>query len=97
LGADEDNCFDDKCAGDDDALEELIAHQEAAYVRKRNILLSLMQIVKHEEVEEAEADAVAFHSIREQFRCQHRKKGERRNVSGIVTQSLEGCVECIHI
>ena len=70
----EDDCIDDDGAVDDDALEENIAHKEAAYERKRNLLLSLMQIVEHEEMEEAEADAVAFYSFREQFRCQHRKK-----------------------
>ena len=74
LGADVDDCIDENGAVDDDALEEHIAHLGAAYVRKRNLLLSLMQIVEQEVVEEAEADAVAFHSFREQFRFRHRKK-----------------------
>jgi len=66
LSNDEDDCIDDDGAVDDDALEENVAHQEAAYERKRNLLLSLMQIVKHEEMEEVEADAVAFYNFREQ-------------------------------
>jgi hypothetical protein len=97
LGEDEDEFIDDDGAVDDDALEEHIAHQDAAYVRKRNLLFSLMKIVKDEEMDKTEVDAVAF---REQFCRQHRgnKKGERRSVSGgIVTQSPGRCEGCVHI
>ena len=73
-GDDEDDCIDDDGAVDNDKLEEHIAHQEAAYEKKRNLLLSLMQIVEDEEMDKTEADAVAFCRSREQFRCQNRKK-----------------------
>ena len=59
-GDDEDDCIDDNGVVNDDELEEHIAHQEAAYERKKHLLLSLMQIVKDEEMDETEADAVAF-------------------------------------
>ena len=75
MGEDEDEFIDDDGAVDDDALEEHIAHQDAAYVRKRNLLFSLMKIVEDEEMDKTEVDAVAF---REQFRRQHRGNKKRR-------------------
>ena len=77
-GDDEHDCIDDNGAVDDDELEEHIAHQEAAYERKRNLLLSLMQIVEDEEMDKTEADAVTFCRSREQFRCQNRKKAKSK-------------------
>ena len=62
LSDDEDDCIDDDGAVDDDALKEHIAHQGAAYERKRNLHLALMQIVEHEEMNHTEPDSVAFAS-----------------------------------
>ena len=74
LGEDKDVYMDDDGAADDDALEEHIAHQEAAYERKRNLLLSLMQIVEDEEMDLTEADAAAFCRSKDQFRRRQSKK-----------------------
>ncbi|KAI2513519.1 hypothetical protein MHU86_993 [Fragilaria crotonensis] len=77
LGEDEDDLIDDDdgAVDDDHALEEHIAHQDAAYVRKRNLLFSLIEIVKDEKMDKTEVDAVAF---REQFHRQHHHGKKRR-------------------
>jgi hypothetical protein len=64
----EDDCIDDDGAVDDDKLEELMDRQEAENERKRNLLVSLMNIVELEDQEQREADAVDLRRHREQFR-----------------------------
>jgi hypothetical protein len=89
---DEDNLIDDNGVVDDDKLEEYTPRQEAADERKRNVLVSLMNIVELEDQEQREFDAVDLTRHHQRFRGHQRKKGERGSVSGIATQSLEGCV-----
>jgi hypothetical protein len=91
---DEDDLIDDNGVVDDDKLEEYTARQEVAdeRKRKRNVLVSLMNIVELEDQERRELDAVDLTRHHERFRGHQRKKGERGSVSGIATQSLEGCV-----
>jgi hypothetical protein len=89
----EDDCIDDDGAVDDDKLEELMDWQEAENERKRNLLVSMMNIIELEDQEQREADAVDLRCHREQFLGLGSKKGGRRSDSGIVTQSLERCGE----
>ena len=90
----EDDCIDNDGAVDDDKLEEFMVQQEAEDERKRNLLVSFMNIVELEDQEQREFDAVELRRChREQFRGQQWKKGERRSDSGIVIQSLERCGE----
>ena len=86
----EDDCIDDDCAVDDDKLQEYMDRQETENERKRNLLVSFMNIVELEDQEQLAADAVDLRHHREQFRGLGGKKGERRGNSGIVTQPLEG-------
>ena len=81
---------EDDCINDDDKLEEFTDRQEAENERKKNLLVSMINIVELEDQEQREADAVDLRRHREQFRGLGSKKGERRSDSGIVTQSLEG-------
>jgi hypothetical protein len=77
---------DEDGAVDDDQLEEYRARQDAADERKKNHLISLMNIVELEDHEQREFYAVDLRRHREQFRGQQTKKGERGSVSGIETQ-----------
>jgi hypothetical protein len=70
----EDDCIDDDGAVDDDKLEDLMDRQEAENERKRNLLVSMINIVELEDQEHREADAVYLRRHREQFPGQQREK-----------------------
>ena len=77
LLVEEDDCIDDDGAVDDDKLEEFLAQQEAADERKRNLLVSLMNIVELEDQEQREFDAVDPRRRHERFRGQQRKRRQK--------------------
>jgi hypothetical protein len=78
---DGDDLIDNDGVVDDDKLEEYTARQEAANERKRNVLVSVMNIVELEDQEQRELDTVDLRRHRERF-CGHqrekRRKGKRQ-------------------
>jgi hypothetical protein len=75
----EDDCIDDDGAVDGDKLEEFMDRQEAENERKRNLLVSMMNIVELEDQEQREFDAVDLRRHRERL---------------LLTQSLDSKFSC---
>jgi hypothetical protein len=72
LGVEEDY-IDDDGAVDDDKRDAYMAFQEEEEERKRKLLLSWMNMVEIESLEQKEADALDFRRHRERF-LDHREK-----------------------
>ena len=89
----EEGCIDDDGAVDDDKCKAYMARQEEEEEkeRKRNLLLTVMQTVEIEYLEQSEADAEDLRIHCQQFLSSQRKKDESSSVSGIATQSLGRC------
>ena len=85
----EDDCINDDGAVDDDKLQEYMDRQEAENERKRNLLVSMMNIVELEDQEQREADAVDLRRHRERFRGQQwrKVKGEASHNSSNIQNS----------
>ena len=85
----EDDCINDDGAVDDDKLQEYMDRQEAENERRRNLLVSMMNIVELEDQEQREANAVDLRRHRERFRGQQwrKVKGEASHNSSNIQNS----------
>ena len=71
---DSDDFINDDGAVDDDKLEAYMARQEEEEERKRNLLLTLMQKVQIEDLEQREVDAEVLRRHRQRFLGQRKKR-----------------------